>query len=82
MRHPFLKICCQTLENVQGEVQTGNRQHSSCPSVQKSRRAESGLAWMRAYLRTGKGHSSPVYFFYDHTGGELPPVFQRIQKAT
>lgn len=76
--HPLLRTYCQTLE----KVQTGNGQHSSCPSAQKSRRVDSGLAWMTVYLKTGKRLSPPVYFFCDWADGEFPAVFQSVQKGT
>lgn len=37
LRHPLPSIYCQTLGEAQAEMQTGNRQHISCPSVKKSR---------------------------------------------
>lgn len=93
LSHSFLRTFCQTLENVQSAVQAGNRQDSSCPSVQKSRRDESGLACVRVYLRTGCRLSLSVLFgvfcefvfplFFPFSfvtrGGEPSPVFQSLK---
>lgn len=90
---PLLRTYCQTLENGQSGVQAGNRQDSSCPLVQKSKRAENGLACMRVHLRTGRRLSLPIsfrffvslfflflpFFFCDQRGGELSPVFQSVK---